>query len=150
MVGDPIGRDYIPYIGIRGEGRCCNRLYYRWRTIGGPVAWNEWQNAFVVNCPGPINPPAQNPMIGTTTYRFDGNRGRFLYGEFEALTDITSNVRADLWLRGSWLDIYGDGTINSIAPVNFTYLVGEGTKTATDSRYVQSWYAYGMSLEVAF
>ena len=53
-MSDPLGKFYVPYIGIRGKGRkCCGCetvLCYKWRFIGSPLIWNTWNDPFLINC----------------------------------------------------------------------------------------------------
>ncbi|MBI5252718.1 MAG: hypothetical protein HY912_24750 [Desulfomonile tiedjei] len=157
MSGDPVGQTWIPYLGIRGRSckkTCspCPTLWdpeYKWRVIGGPLAWNNWQNAFGIHCANAAVAPTVVETT-TTTYTLKGNSGRFLEAEAEASTYMMPNVRAGLWVAGSWLEIDGTGRLESSVFRSDDFLVQPGTRDIPDSSYTRSYVATGIVLGLGF
>lgn len=164
MVGDPLGKTWIPYAGFRVTGRkclgkdCCgnliSRLTYKVRVIGSIVAWNKWTDPMNINC-------ASQALIETsrTLYTMNGNRGYFLETEGQAFMPLSSALDAYIWGLGSWLDITGRGTIDAtIVPGNvspaddpFTDIFGAraGSGSTDNAGFNRSYYAVGLGLRVA-
>jgi hypothetical protein len=89
ILGDPLSKVWIPYMGIRGAGRCCKVVccpsghgtrkawgdpYYRWRVRGSPILWNRWVSNvdFRVQSPPDAFPEME---INRTTHRLEGSSG---------------------------------------------------------------------------
>jgi hypothetical protein len=158
LSGDPVGQTWIPYLGIRGRSckkkTCspCPTLWdpeYKWRVIGGPMAWNNRQNPLGIHCQ---NLPVAPTIIETTTttYTLKGNSGRFLEAEAEASTLIMPNLRAGLWAAGSWLEIDGTGRVNSSVLRSDDFVIVPGTRDISDSSYTRSYVATGIVLGLGF
>jgi hypothetical protein len=149
LVDDPYGKFYWPYIGIRGKGRkCCGcdtELCYRWRFIGSPIVWNQWNDPFRIQCSS-----ATQTEIHETRYRLDGNSGYFLEGDFEGLYPITRNVRGTLWLNLSTMQVNGTGTLSSSVVGSTIFNIPAGSASIPDSRIQRSWYAFGLGMEMSF
>jgi hypothetical protein len=148
-MSDPLGKFYVPYIGIRGKGRkCCGcdtELCYKWRFIGSPLIWNTWNDPFLINCRSAV---AQE--TDQTLYNLNGNSGYFLEGDFEGIYPITRNVRGTLWLNLSAMQVSGTGRIDSSAIASTVFNVASGSVDIPDSRIQRSWYAFGLGMEMSF
>lgn len=148
MAASPVGKEWIPYIGLRGKARCCYDLVVRWRVHWSPIATNKWENSFQQNCFGITNP--DNIERHATNMRMDGENGQFVAGEFETLAGITENLLAQFWLRGSWVDIRGDTQLNQEVIQSTLYELQESSRKLSDSQYTQSWIAAGIGAEYTF
>jgi hypothetical protein len=148
-MSDPLGKFYVPYIGIRGKGRkCCgceSVLCYKWRFIGSPLIWNTWNDPLLINCRSAVN---QETIL--TRYTLNGNSGYFLEGDFEGIYPITRNVRGTLWLNLSAMQVSGTGTIDSNVVASTVFNVQSGSASVPDSRIQRSWYAFGLGMEMSF
>jgi hypothetical protein len=148
-MSDPLGKFYVPYIGIRGKGRkCCgceSVLCYKWRFIGSPLIWNNWNDPLLINCRSDVNQETH-----LTRYTLNGNSGYFLEGDFEGLYPITRNVRGTLWLNLSTMQVSGTGRIDSNVVASTVFNVPSGSVDIPDSRIQRSWYAFGLGMEMSF
>jgi hypothetical protein len=149
-----MGKTWIPYVGLRGRNckKPCPSIWdpeYRWRVIGSPLAWNQWRNAFDINCRNLASVP---PIIEITRteYELDANNGRFVEGSLEATTGLTPNLRAGFWFTGSWYEIEGNGQVNALVQQSDDFLGQAGTNSVADSSYSKSFIALGLQLEMGF
>jgi hypothetical protein len=149
LVGDPLGKLYIPYIGIRGKGRkCCGCetiLQYRWRVIGSPLIWTNWQDPFNVNCASPLQTEVQQ-----TLYTLNSNSGGFVEGDFEGIYTVTRNIRGTIWFTGSWFEAYGTGRLNSKVVASTVFENQNGSADIDNSRLQRTFYGLGLGLEFLF
>jgi hypothetical protein len=156
--GDPQGQTWIPYLGIRGRScrkpcnPCCPTLWdpeYKWRVIGGPFAWNKWQNAMGIHCQ---NAPVAPTIIETTTttYTLQGNSGRFLEAEAEISTFIMPRVRGGIWVAGSWLELDGTGRLDATVLRSDDFGGQAGVADIPNSSYTRSYVATGLVFGLGF
>lgn len=163
MVGDPLAKNYIPYVGFRLTGREClgkdckgcpiTRVTYKWRVIGSIFAWNNLSDPLNVNC-------ASATLIETsrTLYTMEGNRGLFLETEGQLYFPLLPSLDAYAWALGSWLDISGRGTVaatiipglTSPAADPYTDIFGgrPGGGSTDDASFNRSYYAVGLGLRL--
>jgi hypothetical protein len=113
------------------------------------MAWNNWQNALGIHCQNAAVAPTIIETT-TTTYTLRGNSGRFLEAEAEASTLMMPNLRAGLWVAGSWLEIDGTGRVNSSVLRSDDFVIVPGTRDISDSSYTRSYVATGIVLGLGF
>jgi len=170
MMGDPLSKVWIPYLGISGTGRCCKWVccpsgqgkrkvwsdpFYRWRLRGSPLAWNRWVSNVdfrVISAPGAF-PEAE---ITRTTHQLNAKYGKWIEGELEAFLSITPTIRASWWGRASWLSLEGTGEMDFgivastiISEARLQPLVA-GEMSISDSSYTQSIWSTGAGLHYIF
>ena len=153
MVGDPLGKVWIPYFGIRG--RSCKKSCslwdpeYRWRIIASPWASSKYTNPLGIHCHSPGTPPA---VIETTTtqYRLNGNNGRFIEAEAQVMGALTPNTRLGIWVNGSSVELEGTGHITATVLRSDDFVAVSGTADASDSRYYRSRFGFGLLVGVFF
>ena len=165
MVGDPIGKLWIPYAGVRFTGRkclgtdCCGRpcteIEYKWRVIGSIIAWNKFRDPLNINCSSPT-------LIETsrTLYSMDGNQGYFLETEGQTFLPITRTLDAYAWVMGSWLKVTGPGDIDATIVPGLTSPPGDpytdifggrpGSGDTDDASFIREYYALGLGFRLAF
>jgi hypothetical protein len=148
-MSDPLGKIYWPYIGIRGKCRkCCGcetELCYRWRLIGSPIAWVNWNDPFRINCASAVNQETHQ-----TLYTLNTNSGGFIEGDFEGMYPITRNWRGTCWFTGSWFQYTGTGQLTSTVLASTLFDVVPGSVSIPDSRLTRSFYAVGLGMEMSF
>lgn len=153
MVGDPLGKVWLPYLGFRG--RSCKKSCslwdpeYRWRVIASPWAGSKYTNPLGIHCHSPVTPP---PIVETTTtlYRLNGNNGRFIEGEAEVMGALTPGTRLGFWVMGSSVELEGTGHITSTVDRSDNFVAVSGTADATDSRYFRTRFGFGLLAGVLF
>ena len=148
-ISDPLGKFYWPYIGIRGKCRkCCGcetELCYKWRIIGSPIVWADWNDPFRIACAS-----ATQTEIHTTLYTLHANSGGFIEGEFEGMYPVTRNLRGTCWFNASWYQATGTGQLTSTVQGSTLFDVVPGSVSIPDSRLQRSWYALGLGMEMSF
>ena len=151
MTGDPLSKIWIPYAGIRGKGRCCDVLNYKWRVIGTPFAWNNFTDPIDFHCQS-----ATQTEIHRSMFKLATGDGRFIQGDFEALFNVTQSLALNGWVRGSWMRFSGEGK-SDLGIIGATILDGTGGPPfvggelpVDNSTLTNSWYAYGLSVDLAF
>jgi hypothetical protein len=149
LVDDPQGKIYWPYIGIRGKCRkCCGcetELCYRWRLIGSPLVWANWNDPFRIHCQS-----ATQTEIHETLYTLNTNSGGFIEGDFEGLYPITRNLRGTCWFTASWFQSTGTGQFTSSVLGSTLFAIPAGSASIADSRLHRSFYALGLGMEMSF
>lgn len=168
MAGDPGGRTTVPYFGIRGSGVPCRRqqcggvpggplgggpgdpalFRYKWRVIGSPLGFQQWQSAFDFNCVS-----ATETEVHRTTYKLDTNRGFFLEGDLLGSIQVSDNLAIGAFLKGSWLSFTGEGQSN-LSLIAST-VIGEaraqalvpGSITIDNSTFNESFYVVAISVD---
>lgn len=157
MTGDPLSKVWIPYFGMRGKGRCCDILNYKWRVIGTPFAWNRFTDPVDFHCQS-----AAQTEIHRSLFKLEAQNGRFIQGDFEALFNVTQNLALNGWLRGTWMRFTGEGrsdlTFLGGSAATGSTVIGNtggpvlvpGDLPVDHSTLTNSWYAYGLSVDLAF
>ena len=102
--GDFRTKLWIPYLGIQIEG-----LSYGAKLLFSPVSWADVRIPFrylYVDVP-------HNPYFGVTfedaQYRFKPN-GLWLAGDLHYELRVRDALRCNIWFKGSWMKIRGQGT----------------------------------------
>ncbi len=151
MTGDPLSKVWIPYFGVRGKGRCCQELLYKWRLVGSPFASNKFRDPILFQCQSPTETEIHQSVFSLQT-----SNGRYLYGEFEGLYQVSANMYVNGWLRGSWQKYTGEGESN-LTVIGST-VIGEtinipiqpGSLPIDHATFETSWYGLGVSLDLQF
>jgi hypothetical protein len=108
----------------------------------------------------PINIHCQSILqteIHTTTFTLNTNDGRYLYGEFEGLYQLTPFLYVNGWARGSWMKFTGEGESDLsvlgstvIFDTTFAATPRQGPLPVDHSTLENWWYAVGVSLDFQF
>ena len=151
MTGDPLSKIWIPYFGMRGKGRCCEVLNYKWRVIGSPFVFNKFTDPIDFHCRSAVQ-----TEIHRSLFTLETNDGRYIAGDFEALFNLTQNLALNAWARGSWIRMTGEGR-SDFELLGSTVIGNTGGPplTAGDvpvdhSTLTSSWYGVGLSVDLAF
>jgi len=153
LVGDPVGKVWIPYLGLRGKScKSSCSLWdpeYRWRIIASPWALSKYTNPLGIHCQSPETPPL---VVETTTtlYRLDGSNGRFVEAQAEASGALTPSTRLGVWVIGSSVELEGTGRITATLERSDDFVAQPGTADVPDSRYYRNRFAFGLLFGVLF
>jgi len=157
VTADPLSKVWIPYFGMRGKGRCCDVLNYKWRVIGSPFAFNRFTDPIDIHCQSAVQ-----TEIHRSLFKLETQNGRFIQGDFEALFNVTQSLALNAWLRGSWMRFTGEGrsdfTLLGGTPAIGSTVINDtggpqltpGDVPVDHSTLTNSWYAYGLSVDLAF
>lgn len=151
MTGDPLSKVWIPYFGVRGKGRCCKELLYKWRVVGSPFAINNFRDPINFHCQSPLQ-----AEIHQSVFTLKTNNGRYLYGEFEGLYQLTPNMYVNGWLRGSWMKYSGGGESeldlyrSTVIGNTINIPIQRGTLPIDHATFENWWYALGVSMDFQF
>jgi hypothetical protein len=168
LVGDPLEKTWIPYLGIRGIGRkCCGTdckgrplttLEYKWRLRASPIAWNYLTDPMRIHCVSAAR--ADITEVNTSYYTMNGRNGLYLDADLEGLMPLGQSLSANVWAKGSWLSFSGQ-------PVDLEYTVlavpqndtsgssifgaqTPGKASSSEGSFHRNFYAVGVSLDLSF
>jgi hypothetical protein len=151
LTGDPLSKVWIPYLGVRGKGRCCKELVYKWRLVGSPFASNRFRDPILFHCQSPAQTEIHQSVFSLQT-----SNGRYLYGEFEGLYQVSPTMYFNGWLRGSWQKYTGEGESN-LTVIGSTVIgntinipIQPGSLPIDHATFETSWWGLGVSLDLQF
>jgi len=151
VTGDPLSKAWIPYFGMRGKGRCCDVLNYKWRVVYSPFAFNKFTDPILFHCRS-----ATQAEVHQSRFTLEAQNGRYIQGDFEALFNITQSLALNAWATGSWMRFTGEGKseLNVIASTVIsntgTPALHPGNEIINHATFTDSWYAGGLSLDLRF
>ncbi|MBI4961906.1 MAG: hypothetical protein HY913_01380 [Desulfomonile tiedjei] len=151
MTGDPLSKVWIPYFGMRGKGRCCDILNYKWRVVGSPFGFNKFTDPILFHCQS-----ATQTEIHESRFTLEAQDGRYIQGDFEALFNVNQTLAFNAWVTGSWMRFTGEGK-SELNVIGSTVISNTGTPALQPGNEIinhatltDSWYGAGLSVDLRF